>query len=324
MMTRNPKSIFLLVSLLFAVCNGFGFPSLPNSGNQELQENYVDVVSQDGGFIALTNKSRVDWISGKGKPIKTKTIQEELLTCMTANEQRTIVAGEKGVIYSSSNDSMFRKIESGTTRNINCVTLFRDRIVAGNEGGELRIGNDEVPFVSVQLQLKGNIVSLSAGTSVCYGVSDRGEIIHSADGQNWTVFDFNDVYKGYYKTCTFSKVLVTPNLIAVIGKNTDGLPVLFFTSGGNVWSERPLIYTDEEGFNDQLNDVFINIYYDPSNDQFLLLCANSRLMTIPSCSHCNKLYTVSDNVLTGISGNEHDIILVGDNNFIRLISADYL
>lgn len=322
MIKGNSKSIFLLASLLFAVCIGFGFSSFPCCSIQESQEKYVDVVSQGDGFIAFTNESRIDWISKTGKLVKTKNIQGELLNCLAAKEQKVIVAGERGVIYSSQNDSFFRKIESGTTKNINCIVLFRNSIIAGTDGGELRIGKNGGVFEPVQLKLKGNIVSLSAGTSVCYGISDQGEIIHSDDGQNWIIFDFNEVYKGYYKTCTFSKVLVTPKQIALVGKNDEDFPVLFFSSAGNVWSERPLIYTDEDGFNAQLNDIPIDLSYDQINDQFILICSEGKLLTIPSCSHCNKLYKISENKLNGISGNERAIIIVGNNNYFKIINIE--
>ena len=320
----NPTFIFLLASLLFVSNNGFGFPLFPPCSVQESSEKYIEVTSQGDGFIAITNKNRIVWISKIGKTVKTENIKGELLNCLAAKEQRVIVAGEKGVIYAFQNDSSFQKIESGTTKNINCVALFRNRIIAGTDGGALRIENDEGLFVNVSLKLKGNIISLSAETSVCYGISDRGEIIHSTDGLNWILFDFNEVYKGYYKACTFSKILVTPIQIAVIGKNTECQPVLFFSSAGNVWSERQLIYSDEKGFNTQLSDFPVNIYYDSFKDQFILVCTNGNLMTIPSCSHCNKFYKISENRLNGISGYEKELILVGDNNYIMTIKTDLL
>jgi hypothetical protein len=172
--------------------------------------------------------------------------------------------------------------------------------------------------------LKGNIVSLSPGAAECYGVTDQGEIIQTNDGLKWSIFDFNDVYKGYYKTCSFTKVLVTPKQIAVIGKNADGTPVLYFTSQGNVWSERRLIYADENGFGGYLTDIPNDIYYDSFKDLFILACSNGKMLTIPSCSHCNKLYTISDKNLWGVSGNEHALILVGDDKFIKIMNTDFL
>jgi hypothetical protein len=323
-MRGNSKQILILTSLLLAVSNCFGFSAFINTNIREMPGSYLAVVSQADGFVAITNDGRIDWISDKGTVTKTKSIKgEELQTALICKRQ-LIVSGVQGSLFYSENDTTFTKIDCGATQTIKCLAQFENQMIAGCGGGELRIGNPGNPFKSIRLELKGNIVSLSSGASGCYGLTDRGEIIYTTDGLNWTIFDFNDVYKGYYKACSFVKILAAANQIVVAGKNEDGLPVLFFSSKGNVWSERPLIYTDEKGFNADLVDIPNDIYYDNSKDQFILVCTNGKLMTIPSCSHCNKLYEISGNNLTGISGNENNIIVVGDNNYFRIITANEL
>jgi hypothetical protein len=310
--------------LLLAVCGGFGFSLFPDANFEKTPGSYSDVVSQKDGFIAITNDGRIDWISDNGTVTQTKSLKGEEFQTALLNDEQLIVAGVQGAMYYFQKDSAFQKIESGSTQTINCLVQFKNQIIVGYDDGELRIGNPGELFKSIQLDLKGNIVSISSNTLNCYGVTDKGEIIHSKDGLNWTIFDFNEVYDGYYKASSFEKVLVTPKQIAVIGKNVDGLPVLIFSSAGNVWSERPLTFNDEQGFNAQLSEIPNDIYYDSLNDQFILLCTNGMIMTIPSCSHCNKLYKVTDKNLRGISGNEHALILVGDDNFIMTINADNL
>jgi hypothetical protein len=168
--------------------------------------------------------------------------------------------------------------------------------------------------------LKGNIVSLSSGINDCWGVTDQGEIISSKDGLNWTIFDFNSVYKGYYETCKFIKVETTPNQIAVLGINDEGLPVLFFSSKGNVWTERSLLFTNEEGVPEMLNEIPTDIFYDENNDQFILSDKQGGIMTIPSCSHCQKRYKISNEKLNAIAGNNLKIIIVGENNLKKIIN----
>ncbi len=320
----SPISILILISLLLTVCSGFELSSFPNIACRKFQSSYSCVVSQAKGFVAITNDGGINWISEKGTVIQTKKIEGEKLKSVLINNQQVIVAGVLGSLFYFENNATFLQINTGTTQTINCLAQFKNQIVAGCDNGELQIGNSRESFKSVRLDLKGNIVSLYSGTLECYGVTDKGEIIHSNDGLNWIIFDFNKVYDGYYKTCSFIKVLTTASQIAVIGKNRDGLPVLFFSSKGNVWSERPLIYTDEKGFNDNLIDIPNDIYYDNSKDQFILVCTNGKLMTIPSCSHCNKLYEISDNNLTNISGNNGKILIVGDNNYFNIINANEL
>ncbi len=319
----NPKSILVITTLLLVVYSGFGF-SLPHFTVAEIPENYVDVVSYSKGFIAITNEGRIDWISEKGDITQTRRIEGETVSNLIANGQQVIASGIRGQIFCIENDETIKKVACNTTKEVNCMVQFRNKIIAGCNNGELQIGDSKTQFETIHLDLNGNIVSLSSENSVCYGVTDEGEIIHSTDGQSWTIFNFNEIYKGYYKTCSFKKVLSTPKQITVLGINKDGFPVLFFSSKGNVWTERPLIYSDEEGFNTQLTDIPNDIYFDAAKDQFILLCSDGKLMTIPSCSHCQKLYKISDEKLNSISGSENDIILVGDNNYIKIINGDLL
>jgi hypothetical protein len=324
MKRRNPKSRLILTSLLLAVCNGFGFSSFQNVACHESGNSYIDVVSQNDGFIAITNKGRIDWISDNGEVIKTKSLSGEEFREALITNQQLIIVGTQGSMFYQKKDEAFQLIESDITQTINCLAQFKNQIIAGYNSGDLRIVNPGKPHEINHLGLKGNIVSLSSNAFNCYGVTDQGEIFHTNDGLNWAIFDFNKVYDGYYKACSFGKVLVTPKQIAIIGKYNDGLPVLFFSSAGNVWSERPLTYTDEQGFNAQLGDIPSDIYYDSLKDRFILLCSNGIIMTIPSCSHCNKLYKITDNNLSGISGNEHALIIVGDDDYFKIINTDFL
>lgn len=324
MKITNLKSKLFLSSLLLVACCGFGFSSFPENNTPKISGSYSHVVSLPDGFVAITTDGRIDWISDNGKVFQTKKIEGEELQSALINNQQLIVSGVQGSMFYFEKDTIFQKIDSGSNQTINCLTEFKNKIIVGCDNGELRIGNPKEPMKSIRLDLKGNIVSISSNDLKCYGVTDQGEIIHTNDGLNWVIFDFNKVYNGYYKACSFIKVLSTPKQIAVIGINEDDLPVLLFSSEGNVWSERSLIYTNENGFNDYLDDIPNDIYYDKSTDQFIMICTNGKLMIIPSCSHCNKLYAISENNLKGISGNEHHVIIIGDNNYLRIINANTL
>ncbi|HNZ72251.1 MAG TPA: hypothetical protein PKJ43_06490, partial [Prolixibacteraceae bacterium] len=47
---------------------------------------------------------------------------------------------------------------------------------------------------------------------------------HSRDGIDWTIFDFNKVYSGFYKTCAFIKVEATPIKLLLLGKPAMDYP----------------------------------------------------------------------------------------------------
>jgi len=304
------KSILFLLSglLLLLPCK-----SIYASG-------YNALISYQDGFLAAGSGGRIDWISTSGEITKSEKFPNEEFNCLLACNEQVIVAGNKGSMVISSGKGTFRKVDSGTNKNIHTLVLFKEMILAGADQGLMLIGDKKGLFREKQLALKGDLVSLSATISDCYGVTDQGEIIHSADGVNWTVFDFNKTYAGYYKSCHFTRVLVTENRIAVTGKYEDGTPALLFSAQGNVWTERVLNYTDDQGIASSLADIPSDLFYDSSEDQFVVCCSKGTLMTIPACSHCNKLFVCSTEDLSAISGNGKTVMIVGDHYYITAIN----
>jgi len=316
----NPKSVLILTGLLLAIIVGFGFSFLREEESTR-SSTYVDITKSQDGFVAITNDGHINWISEEGTIKKTKKIEENP-ACLSFYNQHLLIAGNQGSIIYFDTDEGHRALNGFTENPINSLAVFKDRIVAGCDGGKLFLGGIEDSFQPIEIELKGNVVSLSTGTSVCFGVTDQGEIFHTNDLVHWEIFDFNTSYKGYYKSCSFNKILFGPDQIAVIGRNEDGLPVLYFSSRGNVWTERPLTYTDDFGNQSYLKNVPRDIYYDPLGNQHILVCDLGVIMTIPSCSHCNKRIEISDNDLTGVTGNDQNIIIVGDDNFIQIINSN--
>jgi hypothetical protein len=290
-------------------------------GKSLCASGYNALLSYGDGFIAAGTDGRIDWFSTSGNIIKSEKYPDEQLNCLLVTNQLMIVAGNKGSILLSSNNETFRKVNSGTDKNIHSLAFFKEMILAGSDQGELLIGDEKGIFRKIQLALKGNLVSLSTNNTVCYGVTDQGEIIHSTDGVNWTVLDFNEFYKGYYKPCRFTSVLVTDNRIAAAGKHEDGTPALLFSSQGNVWTERTLNYTDDQGIPALLEDIPYDLHYNPIDDQFLLCCSTGKVMIIPTCSHCNKFYEYTKSDLKCIAGNENTLMIAGDNYFIKVIEC---
>ena len=300
-------SLYLLGSILWLY---------PGEGIRS--EGYRAIISLDDGFLAAGSGGRIDWISVTGKVIKSENFPGENFNCLLSDNQRIIVAGDCGIILISSDDGLFRPADSGTDKNINSLSLFKGMIIAGNDDGEILSGNEKEGFRKIRPGLKGNIVSVSARLTDCYGVTDEGEIIRTTDGINWDIFDFNQVYSGFYKPCFFTRILVTENRIAAVGVQNDGLPVLMFSNQGKVWTERRLNFTNDQGMTDVLTDRPNDIFYDSLHDQFVLVCDKGKLMKLPSCSQCNRQVKLSEENFTGISGNEDILVIVGENYDIKV------
>ncbi|WP_319481929.1 hypothetical protein [uncultured Draconibacterium sp.] len=320
---RNPISKLLQPLLLVVACFGFGF-SFSSDFYVDKNLETMSVTAFGDGFVAISENGCINWISADGKVVQFQAMQNVTFNTVAANEDFLISAGSDGKIYFANEDKVFKPIHSGTVKAVNCLTLFKNKVLAGYNSGELRTGSLDEKLEFANVELKGNILSLSSNEAYCYGLTDHGDIFYTSNGTEWNVIDFNEMYKGYYQSCTFSKILVTQNQIAVVGENTDGEPVLYFSSKGSVWTERPLVYTDEEGFKAKLNEIPRDIFYDTTNDQYLLLLAHGRLMTIPSCSHCHQLYKITEAEIQAISGNDKNIILVGENDYVQLINTELL
>lgn len=222
------------------------------------------------------------------------------------------VAGDSGNIFISTDGETFQKAKCESNDPIHSLVYFQGKILAGSSDGQLLVGDESGTFRKIQLAVGGNIVSLSARASECFGVTDQGEILRSSDGINWNVFDFNSYYKGYYKPCQFTCVLAEENQLAVAGKHDDGSPVLMLSSQGSVWTERSLDFTDDNGGLPSLIGIPTSICRDASEDRLLVACSKGQIMLIPSCSHCNKLLSVSNEDITGISKNGNFWLIVGD------------
>lgn len=305
---NNPASIQVPVSDSF-----FSMKEVKSAG-------YRAITNYKEGFIAVGSDGRIDWISVKGIITKSQIFTGEDFNSVLSDSKMIIVAGEKGILRISYDGEVFRKIENGSNRNINSLTFFNGIIIGGADQGIIISGDTGGAFQENKLNLKGNIVSVSSRDTDCYGVTDEGEIIHSRDGINWEIIDFNKVYAGYYKTCYFTKVLVTENRIAVSGTQTDGSPVVMFSTQGNVWTERPLYYTDDQGMKMFLDASPNDLVYDETSDQYFLACDKGGLMQLPSCSQCNKLALIQKEDIEGISLLENVMMLVGKNFVIKALN----
>ena len=121
-----------------------------------------------------------------------------------------------------------------------------------------------------------------------WAVTDAGEILRSADGADWTVFDFNGQYAGYYPRMDWRAVAAGGGSVMVAGLDSDGHLAVFTSSRGTVWSARSLEY--REGGELKVLDVTpSSLRYDPGRDSFLLSGSGGTLFEMPGCSHCNRL-----------------------------------
>lgn len=137
-------------------------------------------------------------------------------------------------------------------------------------------------------ETSGGIISSSSAGGLTVGLTDKGELVSSRDGSNWTVVDFNTAYSGFYREVTFTCVCTSGRSICAAGVYDDGTPVAFFSTRGSVWNERPLTYKTG-GQTHQLWAHPEGAYYEEDLDRFVLECEEGVLFFLPNCSHCNSI-----------------------------------
>lgn len=284
---------------------------------------YTAVVAHANGFLAADSSGRVDWIAMDATVKKSVTLPEKDLRCVLSCPPSILVGGAHGALFLSKDDSTFTRIDCGADYALNALAFFNNKALIGSDQGMLFTYDEKGLLSKNQLPLKGNIRSLCARASDCYGVTDEGEIIHSTDGKEWTVFDFNEFYKGYYDTSRFSRVASSGDRIFVSGTKENGQPIVIFSSEGTVWVERTINYSNEQGRVTTLEEPIFDMAYDAYADLFVLTCANGLMMTIPTCSHCNKAYYLTNDHLTGVAKNKDTFIVVGANHFHQTFSNEW-
>lgn len=121
-----------------------------------------------------------------------------------------------------------------------------------------------------------------------WAVTDAGEILRSADGDAWTVFDFNKEYAGYYSPVSWRAVAAGGGAVMVAGLDADGHLTVYTSSRGTVWSVRSLEYV-RAGERYVLDVKPASLSYDDQRDSFILHGVDGALFEMPGCSHCNQL-----------------------------------
>lgn len=241
------------------------------------------------------------------------------LNCVICADQIIVAAGDRGTVLLSSDGRIFTRIESGSDKNINGITFKDGILIAGADKGTILVSKNGKTWSSMHLEVRGNILSVTANESYFFGITDYGEIIKSTDGFIWEITDYNKVYSGYNKSCIFRKVLLTENRIVIIGSHTDGSPAVLFSSLGNVWTERAMVYNDEHGEIRILNNKLNDITYDQARDQFFLACDKGEIFCLPSCSKCNISETVSGENINSIICTDDYLVSVGEGFFVNIL-----
>jgi len=110
----NLRITYLIILSLISLLSGKG---LYASG-------YNALINVGDGFLAAGSDGRIDWFSASGNVTKSEKYPDVQLNCLLGKDQMLVAAGDKGSILLSTNSGAFRKIDSGTDKNIHSLLCF--------------------------------------------------------------------------------------------------------------------------------------------------------------------------------------------------------
>ena len=273
-----------------------------------------------GWFAAAGETGKIDLFSPEGKLEKTVELPSATVINDVYVFRNCLVAAAEGLlaVYDGEDINVIPMDGSAVS-----LTVFRDRLVVGintESGAEVLSFSsmDDTPQ-AFPLTVKGSLTALSASLQSCVGVTTDGEIIRTTDLENWSVLAFNDQYEGFYPRMSFSDVESGLENMAVIGVTDTGVPAMFISSQGSVWSYRELSYSASQG-SYNLEEEPYSVIYDYLADQYILLCNGGVIFCVPACAHCNKLQRINANELKSLAFTyQGDFFVVGSDDFSAVV-----
>lgn len=134
-------------------------------------------------------------------------------------------------------------------------------------------------------------------------LTETGVILSTQDFDTFTALDFNGTYYLYYQQTMFRSISASDNSFCIAGTFPDGMPAVFTSATGKIWSERSLTYT-EGGQTMQLEQQPLKLAYDRRGDRFVMACTDGFLFYMPGCSHCNSMEHKSMRDIVAVAFND--------------------
>ena len=212
----------------------------------------VDIKPYNDGFVMACGNGMIYWTDIDGVHLDSLKI-------------KTGIAGievVEGSVLAVSPDCMVMKVE----RNGRTSRLCRRQINGHSD----------------------NVVGIACSGGMTYILTEYGIIYNTTDFKLFTSFNFNSAYAGYYDHTRFSAICASDNSVFIAGTYDNGMPAVFTSTAGNIWSERTLTYTDR-GETLSLEQQPLSMAYDSRMDRFVLSCTDGYLFYMPGCSHCNSI-----------------------------------
>lgn len=245
----------------------------------------------------------------------------------------TLVSGQAGLLLYSQDGQNFSRCKDVTKADIFGLTSFKEKFYACTGEGVILDSEDGILWKESKKLTDKPIIAIAANEYYCMAITIDTDIFVSSDGVNWDLENFNTAYDGYYEKHVFTNIINFNQTFFILGfpmENPDCPLIMFSDSGGEVWMFKNLTEINDQAPEDYfpmvINDLCLmeeqflpeeQIYFE---EQILAACNNGRILSITSCSKCNKLTEdTSDVDFRSLALSNDKMIAVGnDFNFVIL------
>ena len=140
-------------------------------------------------------------------------------------------------------------------------------------------------------------------------LTESGVILSTVDFDSFVAMDFNGTYISYYDETRFCSICASDNFFYIAGTYHNGMPSVFTSATGRIWSERSLTYT--QGSETLcLEQQPLGLAYDSRQDRFVMACTDGYLFYMPGCSHCNTIERKSMRDINAVAFNGGSCLII--------------
>ena len=127
------------------------------------------------------------------------------------------------------------------------------------------------------------------------GLTPDGKLWKMNSCEDWEEMKFNEIYQGYYPTCSFTALECFDQGFFAAGlSEEDGYPYVFGSLLGGVWDQLNLIGKSPISDYVRVTGKVNGILCDENTNQVFLLCDNGELVTLPDCPKCVRIKRVAE------------------------------
>lgn len=277
---------------------------------------YLDAEAYGTGFAAVGTEGRFDLIGTDGTITKLESDADCELLSLAVNAEHAVAAGEDGTVVVLTEENDITVYSAKVSTDLYSVSFFNGNYFFGTENGRILKTSDFQTWETVEPGLLGTVTGLAANEERCILVTDQGETATTTDGENWSLLNYNEYYS---ENISFRNLESCGSGFVALGDDETGMERGLETLEGGVWAERGFL-TQEEEENGMTPAKVSSVCWD--GEQAYGARLDGQVLTMPSCTKCNKTQQVGEGELYAAACNEKFLLFAGENYEQYVLDAE--